>query len=67
MTQAITPTSAVNKLLIQIEVDASNSGSQNLTIALFQDATVNALKAKSQTSASGTNMEMLAMNHFMTA
>lgn len=50
MTLAITPRSATNVLLIESTVFMSNSlASNNLTAALFQDSTANALSASSQT------------------
>jgi hypothetical protein len=45
MTQAITPTSAINKLDIACQAIYSNTVANNITVALFQDSTANALAA----------------------
>lgn len=45
ITQAITPKSATNKLLIEVVMQLAPSAGAVMTVALFQDATVNALAA----------------------
>lgn len=55
MTQAITPKSATNKLVIMVDFFGSFSqAAVDLILALFQDSTANALTAKAMT-AGGTN------------
>jgi hypothetical protein len=64
---AITPTSATSKLLIQVVVHASNSASSNISIALFQDSTANALAAATTYNAVSTAVMPLISNYFMTS
>lgn len=68
MTQAITPRSATNLLVIDVTFVGSNSAALGtLTAALFQDSTANALAAASQTftgASYGTNVKL---THTMTA
>jgi len=45
MTQAITPTSAANLLEIESQIEVTNGSNGDMTAALFQDATANALAA----------------------
>lgn len=53
MAQAITPSSAANALRVRAKLQMSTSGAGQALAALFQDATVNALKAI--ISIAGTN------------
>ncbi len=45
MTLAITPKSATSKLLVTVVANFSSSANDNVTVALFQDATASSLKA----------------------
>lgn len=65
-TLAITPTSATNKLIIEVNAIFSNTGSSDLIMALFQDATANALAATSHNIGS-TQMGNFTIRHIMTA
>jgi len=65
ITLAITPTSATSKLLIQV-VWMGSTTSPSCTIALFQDATANALAA-TISSAPASQLTTLPLNYFMTA
>jgi hypothetical protein len=68
MTLSYTPTSASNKL--QIDVSAFGSANANVlvTAALFQDSVANALAANTQYSAGGpTNNYVQTLRHTMTA
>jgi len=68
MTLAITPTSATNKLLIQVIAVGSHSAATQLTtLALFQDSTANALAAVIQTEATAGYFHNFPLNHYMTA
>lgn len=49
MTQAITPRSSTNILIIEATIHLSNTVVNNITAALFQDSTANALAAIEQT------------------
>lgn len=50
---AITPKSTTNTLIIQVTMMLSNSVLNDLSVALFQDATANALAATNQTISAG--------------
>ena len=65
ITLAITPTSATSKLLIQI-VWMGATTVPSCTIALFQDATVNALAATISSMGAGS-LTSIPLNYFMTA
>lgn len=68
MTQAITPTIATNILLIQATAHASSSAAgQSMSIALFQDATANALAANGEYADTATASVTLALVHRMVA
>ena len=68
MTLAITPTSASNKLFIQVtalgSVEAVN---RYVVMALFQDDTANALSATATFESVSTGLIVTPLNHFMTA
>ena len=66
LTLAITPTSATNKLLIEVSFILSNSIATNMGIALFQDTTAGALGSSSQYQATATAMHSLNFKHYMT-
>ena len=66
MTQAITPTSAINMLRITHEgLYASNAASTRMAAALFQDSTANALKTTMQVTVGASLMTQLAIFHAM--
>jgi hypothetical protein len=68
MTLAITPTSATNKLLIEvITVQGNSLGSRFEIAALFQDATANALAAVVEYQGAAGALNTLAIRHYMTA
>ncbi len=65
---AITPTSASNKLLIQVIINGDCSGEKVITAALFQDTTAGALAgAQSQRDSSSNDQHQIAFNHYMAA
>lgn len=66
-TLAITPTSATSKLLIQLVVQTAPTTAGWITVALFQDSTVNALAAASIYNATSTGGSMIPLNYYMTA
>jgi hypothetical protein len=67
LTLAITPTSASNKLLIQIVMQLSTSGtSQNMGVAIFQDTTAGALAANDWRGSSQNNApHVVTFSHYM--
>jgi hypothetical protein len=69
MTLAITPTNASNKLKIEavIQLASSSAGAQGLSIALFQDATANALAANYLVGTAANYSYELVTTHYMTA
>jgi hypothetical protein len=68
MTRAITPTSATNRLVIEITAMLSNSVNVNHTsMALFQDATANALAATAFFGQTATEVNSLVLKHEMAA
>lgn len=67
MTLAITPTSATSNLVINVVATANCSQNVNMVMALFQDATANALAATSfKRTADQRNMPIV-LNYKMTA
>lgn len=66
MTLAITPTSATNKLRIEVIVNIGVTTTLQGTVALFQDATANALAACSSLNATGNGCAV-GFSHYMTA
>lgn len=67
MTQAITPTSAINKLLVSVHGQFNASNNVTVSIALFQDATADALAAVSgRVGATNWPMDLL-IGHYMRA
>ena len=68
MTLAITPTSATNKLRIDVVLNGSASGATaNIVMALFQDSTVNALAATHSDHTGSDDPDQIVLTHFMTA
>jgi len=68
MTLAITPTSATNKLEIDVTILLSLAGGAGRHIAaLFQDSTADALAAVEERHSSGSEIETLTFKHYMTA
>lgn len=67
MTQAITPTSATNILIVESAVWLSPSVSINVVAALFQDTTANALAVSIDHVDSGSEQTNVWIQHRMTA
>lgn len=68
MTQAITPSSTANLLRLSASAFfASSAATQDMTMALFQDATANSLAAVHATSYAVNGNEQLALRHAMLA
>lgn len=67
MTAIITPTSATNKLKIDVVIQVSNSVLEPIVVGLFQDATANALAATGALPGLATGMITISFAHFMTA
>lgn len=68
MTLAITPTSATNKLKVDVVFSGSNSnGVQWMCAALFQDTTVDALAAAREYNQVATAYATVAFSYWMTA
>jgi len=67
MSLAITPTSATNKLVIEVTAVCSNSTASTKQLALFQDSTANALAAVSAYNGIGTGTDTMSLNYVMAA
>jgi hypothetical protein len=68
MTLAITPTSASNKLFIQVTALGSVAAANKYVVmALFQDDTANALSATFSFESVSTGSVVTPLNHFMTS
>ncbi len=68
MSLAITPTSAANKLKIDVVIYLSaTNASEWLAAALFQDSTASALAAGTVFDATATAIQLIAFTHYMTA
>lgn len=68
MTLAITPTSATNKLKIEVTVFVTaDSGTPWLIAALFQDSTANALAADALFTSTATAGGTITFTHYMTS
>lgn len=65
-TVAITPTSATNKLVIEVTVQIENSGGGAMVAALFQDSTADALAAGTDHSSSAGRTQQITFTHVMT-
>jgi hypothetical protein len=68
MTLAITPTSATNKLLIEVVFNYANSALAQVAFALFQDGTANAVAGVigGRIEAAGVS-DCVTFTHYMTA
>lgn len=64
---AITPQSATSKLIIEAVVNGSTSVAATVTVALFQDAAVNALAAVSQGQQTASVPATISLRHVMTS
>lgn len=67
MTQAITPKSTSNTLVIEANLMLASSTANDLSIALFQDATANALAATSAYQGTANGQTQVTLRHRMTA
>lgn len=67
MTQAITPKSTTNKLVITAVFTGATTAVADLVVALFQDSTANALAATAVTSDSASIRRQLTLQYTMTA
>lgn len=67
MTRSITPTSASNKLLIQVVFYGTASSNDRMIVALFQDSTANALAVGQSTFATAGYIFPVVINYYMTA
>ena len=67
MTLAITPTSATSLLIINVVFYNSNTPQDEMTVALFQDSTANALAAVSATPFTPTARQVICFTHKMTS
>ncbi len=68
MTRAISPSSAANVLLIDAKAAlASNSANRAKTLALFQDATTNALATDTTTQTTVNTIDSVVINYAMLA
>jgi hypothetical protein len=67
LSQAITPTSAANLLEIEALLNLSPAGANNMTAALFQDATANALAANTISTAAATASTLVPIRHVLLA
>ncbi len=66
MTLAITPTSATNKLLIQVVAYISCGAADTISMCLFQDATAGGLAAVSNIVPANGYTYIMTLNHYMT-
>lgn len=67
MSLAITPTNAANVLKIEVIVHGSPSVGQDVTAALFQDSTANALAAMAVFQGTNTGMVVIPLTYTMVA
>jgi hypothetical protein len=67
MTLAVTPTSATNKLRIDVVCLLANSGGSAVRAALFQDSTADALAAGRNAGNTAGAMVQVSFTHYMTA
>ncbi len=66
MTLAITPTSASNKLFIEVVVHGAHTATDSHTVALFQDSTANALACVTYV-VDANRPAATNLNHYMTS
>ena len=67
LTRAITPTNSSNKLHIQAVMHAGVSTGREITLALFQDSTANAVAAMTQNSQSSPGPHTVILDAYLTA
>ncbi len=67
LTQAITPKSASNKLVIDVVMAVNVSATQNPILALFQDSTENALATIQDRCPTTDTATLMVLRHIMTA
>lgn len=67
LSQAITPTSATNIILVEVVVFCSATTAQPITVALFQDTTTNALAAVETYQAQANGMVTIPLHFKMTS
>lgn len=67
MSLAITPSSATNKLRIDVVLNGLNASNNQLAVALFQDATAGALAVASADTTAAGLMAQCVLTHFMTS
>jgi hypothetical protein len=67
ITLAITPTSATNKLKIDIVIHLAHTNGSTLTAALFQDSTANALAAATTYTGYANKMFQIQFTYYMAA
>ena len=67
MTQAITPKSATNLLIIDVDILGSCSNASNLATALFQDSTANALAGAIFNMQAAATLNKMSFSYSMTA
>ena len=67
MTLAITPTSATNKLLIEVVWSGGSNSAGTMSIGLFQDSTAGALNAGIHRNYGANEHITLSLNHYMTS
>ena len=67
MTLAVTPTSATNKLRIDVKVMGGNSNAGGQAVGLFQDTTANAIAAGVGNVPSVNQYVVIPLTHWMTA
>jgi len=67
MTLAITPKATTNKLEIVVTIVCGSSGARQQVIALYQDATANALAAVPSNITANSEMRTISFTHYMDA
>lgn len=67
MSLAITPTSATNKLKIDVVFNYGHSANLGAIVALFQDSTANALACASEYMNTSSQLGNIKFTHYMTA
>ena len=67
MTLAITPTSATNKLKIEVVTNCNDASGNGYTVALFQDDTANAIAAIHDSAITPSYSFVTGFTHYMTA
>ncbi len=67
MSQAITPRSALNMLDINALIHCDSSSDDNLTVALFQDSTADALAVSTQNTSGAGHRRVFQLSYRMTA